>query len=363
MARNIIFCADGTWNHPDAPTSSAQTTSTNVYKFYANLRGNLGANNAKEQEFNAAGQVAKYIDGVGDDSNWLEKLEGGAFGIGMVARIVRGYTFISRNYQPGDQIYLVGFSRGAYTVRALAGMIANQGLLKPEHLGTQGSEASYRTGAAAWERYRRAYIHSSILADFEDFLVNWHDQLFNKELNDNDFIPNILIHAVGVWDTVGALGIPVHNARGACIDVFNFADTQMSSRIAHGFHAVSRDEQRAGFTPTLWEARGGVDQQVFPGCHADIGGGYPENGLSDITLQWMTENMAGMGVNFANPPRFLTHPNPLANAHQEWKLHPEWKPLGIMRRTLTGLPEHSSVTERKKADSVVAQPDSPNKYL
>ncbi len=152
MPKNIVFCADGTWNGPaqqtgvstiddaDAHGEVAQSAITNVVKLFANLRGQVTAETLKlpnEQEKvarDAKGdvvQVAKYMHGVGDSSHEALKVFGGIFGMGVVARIVRGYTFISRHYTPGDAIHLIGFSRGAYTARALAGMIAHIGVLNP----------------------------------------------------------------------------------------------------------------------------------------------------------------------------------------------------------------------------------------
>src|SRR5262245_14011041 len=154
MSKQIIFCADGTWNGPpDHPSTSdidgtRQTDSdisdgvTNVVKLFANLDGQVTAptqalQNETEKELKDRGgaqlQISKYIHGVGDSKNPVLRVLGGVFGAGVIARIVRGYTFISRNYVAGDSIHILGFSRGAYTARALAGMIATVGLLNPRN--------------------------------------------------------------------------------------------------------------------------------------------------------------------------------------------------------------------------------------
>ncbi len=141
MSKNIVFCADGTWNGPgEADTDDQNATASNVFKLFLSVSGVDApdtAQLAKEQErtLRAADlsvvQVSKYLHGVGDSANFLAKLIGGGVGAGLITRIVRGYTFVSRNYIAGDRIYLVGFSRGAYTARALAGLIAAKGLLNP----------------------------------------------------------------------------------------------------------------------------------------------------------------------------------------------------------------------------------------
>ena len=155
---NIVFCADGTWNRPGTDDSADQPSyPTNVFKIFTNLAGvddAMDIRAADEQERLATGattQIAKYLHGVGDSDNILVKLLGGATGAGIIARIVRGYTFISRNYVPGAKIFLIGFSRGAYTVRALAGLIQAQGLLDPAQLplATDKGQA-YRLAAAVW---------------------------------------------------------------------------------------------------------------------------------------------------------------------------------------------------------------------
>src|SRR3977135_4432729 len=171
MAKSIVFCADGTWNGPGDQSnasdidgavekdSSTRDNITNVVKLFTNLSGHvtpetLTLQNESEKVFTdstgALLQIAKYMHGVGDSSNPIMKVIGGALGAGVMARIVRGYTFISRNYAAGDAIYIVGFSRGAYTARALAGMIATVGLLKAGTYDPTNKTQAYLRGFEAW---------------------------------------------------------------------------------------------------------------------------------------------------------------------------------------------------------------------
>src|SRR6266581_8604368 len=152
MPKTIVFCADGTWNGPSETTGVSTTDNaddqgeigrtgvTNVVKLFSNLAGQvtpetLGLEKEQEKLFTDARgnpvQAMKYIHGVGDSTNLLIRILGGAFGTGVIARIVRGYTYLSRTYVAGDNIHIVGFSRGAYTARALAGMVCGVGLLDP----------------------------------------------------------------------------------------------------------------------------------------------------------------------------------------------------------------------------------------
>jgi uncharacterized protein (DUF2235 family) len=265
---------------------------------------------------------------VGDSRNPIIKMLGGVFGWGVIARIVRGYTFISRNYEEGDQIFIIGFSRGSYTARALGGLIVDQGLLNANTLDLTDPLVAYRNGVAAWRAHRAKRVsviadtwNSSIFALFKDvegFLT------LSPSIDPKDLIPGVQIQAIGVWDTVGSMGIPLYVESGdSRVDVFRFADTALSPAVMNGFHAVSVDEQRSDFTPTLWDPRANITQVLFPGAHADVGGGYPasgnQNGLSDGALAWMTSCLTGAlsGILFQNP--FLPMaPNALGVAHQPW---------------------------------------------
>jgi hypothetical protein len=164
MSKVIVFCADGTWNGPGEPDDDDTTAPpTKVFKLFLNIAGNDQPGTimlAKEQERVLSGpdgtplQWTKYLHGVGDSKNFLVQVLGGTLGAGLIARIVRGYTFISRNYVPGDQIFIVGFSRGAYTARALAGMIAAKGLLDATKNTLTDKNSAYRLGSAVWYEYR-----------------------------------------------------------------------------------------------------------------------------------------------------------------------------------------------------------------
>ena len=368
MTKNILFCADGTWNDPDQDENADQTADpTNVYKLFLCLAGALSVDslrNADEQEREVTGdgatrQVAKYIHGVGDSRNPIVKLMGGAFGAGVISRVVRGYTFISRNYEEGADIHIVGFSRGAYTARALAGLIASQGLLAPRL--TRDRELSYRCGAQAWYRYRHAALDSFSLAHLAEIVADLPAFLSNGTLKDEDLIPVDRIATVAVWDTVGAMGVPMY-AGGKLRDAFKFADMKLSTKVTNGFHAVALDEQRKDFTPTLWEAAANVIQVLFPGAHADVGGGYPtannESGLSDGALKWMIGQLTGAGVLFSDSPQYQIKPDPAGTAHKPWT-HKPWTLPGVQlgpRTFPAGMQVDPSIAARKGAGDVVAEP-------
>lgn len=373
MAKFIVFCADGTWNGPGEPDEAPdQAEITNVLKLYMALAGepSAGVREQDEQEKTlvengATLLVAKYIHGVGDSSNKLVQLMGGAFGAGLITRIVRGYTFISRNYQPDDRIVITGFSRGAYTARALAGLIASQGLLRSDL--AQDRDQAYRRGAEAWYRYRNASpAKPSFAARLVEIVADLPAFVSRGQLKDSDLVSIDRIAAVAVWDTVGALGLPKYAKDGDRKDVFEFADNALSAKVERGIHAIALDERREDFVPAIWKARAGVEQVLFPGAHADVGGGYRsagnESGLSDHALRWMVDRLRTLGLRFNEARCAEWKPDPAGVAHQPWE-HAPWNLKGVKldaRQFPAGLPADPFVAARQAvAGGVVPEPGKP----
>jgi uncharacterized protein (DUF2235 family) len=378
MAKTLIFCADGTWNGPGQDDDNDGSPNfTNIYKLFIGLEGELSPEtirNADEQEkFLKEGakqvQVAKYIHGVGDSRNPIRKIMGGAFGAGTIARIVRGYTFISRNYAAGDAIVLTGFSRGAYTARALAGLIASEGLLAKTL--TKDKELAYRWGAKAWCRYRskaKGARKPRFLKRFAEAMADLPAFLSANDLKDEDLVPVEAIKSVAVWDTVGALGLPTYE-EDSRVDAFRFADNRLSNKVEWGFHAVSLDEQRVDFVPTMWANRKNVEQMLFPGAHADVGGGYTteggESGLSNGALQWMVERLKGVGVQISDSNAASNKADAGGVANKPWRHKPFDLKGKAHPRDFSGsiVQEHSSIAQRMALPSVVAEPgEPPSKY-
>jgi uncharacterized protein (DUF2235 family) len=368
MARNIVFCADGTWSGPDVDEDQDGGPGlTNVLKLFAMLEGDdtwptIRLRDEQErflgQREGRRAQVAKYIHGLGDPGNPIVPLLGGGFGAGVIARIVRGYTFVSREYTcPEDRIVLVGFSRGASTVRALAALICDMGLLRHGTDDPKDKAAAYRLGIRAWCTHRAQLASrqplslrervQATLAALPDFA--------REPVSPEQLTPVPAIDSVAVWDTVGKFGIPAMDERtGERADVYRFADTVLHPKVRHGFHAVSIDEQRGGFEPTLWTARENVVQCLFAGSHADVGGGHPaaaiESGLSDIALVWMAEQLKRREVIFSHPMPRGINPDPRGTAHEPWA-QGEFAGRPAAPRCFDGahVQVHRSVRERKAA--------------
>lgn len=262
---NLVICCDGTWNVPDELRQGVAAP-TNVAKLA------LGVLCTE-----ASDQKLFYEPGVGTNAD--TRVIGGAFGYGLSANIKNAYRFLAQEYRPGDQLFLFGFSRGAYTARSLAGLIRNCGLLTSNHVDRVDD-------AFAFYRDRTSTTHPDTLAS----------NLFRRMYSYEDDT----IHFIGVWDTVGALGIPTGLKGSEELSKLNpnweklwgFHDTQLGRHVQNAFHALSIDEQRDPFRPTLWtSANPGqtVEQVWFAGVHSEVGGGSLNAELSDIALLWMVE--------------------------------------------------------------------------
>lgn len=269
--KRIIVCCDGTWNKPGIKDRGLPVE-TNVEKIYK----------AIECENPSIRQVKYYGQGVGTSFAITDRILGGSTGLGIDRNIKDAYKFIMWSYEPGDEIYLFGFSRGAYTVRSLAGLIRNCGIMQPGYLHLVNEAYSlYR------DRTDLTHPDSDLM------------KAFKKSYAIED---ETMIKFLGVWDTVGALGIPVRwfdwwNRR------YQFHDVKLGRQIKYAYHALALDERRKVFSPALWEMSSDVNPQTceqvwFPGVHSNVGGGYADSGLSDIALKWMIDKARNTGLEF-----------------------------------------------------------------
>ncbi|AKS33550.1 DUF2235 domain-containing protein [Mycolicibacterium goodii] len=270
MVKRLVMCCDGTWNTPDQRTDGVPTP-TNVAKVALGL--------ASTDSWGTE-QRLYYHRGVG--TNRTDRLIGGAFGAGLFRAVRATYRFVIQNYEPGDELFFFGFSRGAFTARSTAGLIRNSGVLRRENIDQfaracalyrDRSSGSHPRGAEA-TLFRKMYSHEP------------------------------RIRFIGVWDTVGALGIPMSGLR--LVNLFNrrhkFHDTDLSSIVDEAYQALAIDERRGPFVPTIWSQSMPVpekqvlEQVWFSGAHCDVGGGYLDHGLSDVALWWMLEKARGAGL-------------------------------------------------------------------
>jgi uncharacterized protein (DUF2235 family) len=305
----LVVCLDGTNQVFDQPFP------TNVNLIYRALDGvdADAGNGSRETTFGEPPSLlGKYLPGVGTEGNPILKLLGAAFGDGIAEPILRGYTFLSRSYAPGDEIFIVGFSRGATAARALAGFVAGHGLLDPSRYAAADKDAAYLRAISAWYAYRSPHPGLADQARLEMISLTLGRDV--PRLQAADYVAVGAIRAVGVFDTVSSLGLPHIDANGDAVFDFSICDTALSPKVLNGFHALAADETRDLFSPTFWAERADVLQQIFPGAHSNVGGGYPERGLSDIALAWMIDNLQAVGLECAAP---ATAPNPLDTARDD----------------------------------------------
>ena len=298
MEKKIMICCDGTGKE-------FSQINTNVVKIYALARKD------KPDE-----QICYYDPGVGTggwdyDKAFLKAMKDRATGSGLQGKINSAYKFLMHCYEPGDRIYLFGFSRGAFTVRSLAGMLHKCGLLDKRL----------------------------------DNMIEYAAKVYNTHGNDaiaeefkKAFSRTCPVHFIGVWDTVEFLlwdaGDKFHNAT-------------LNKEVSFGFHAVALDEKRGTFLPSLWDDRQNVEQVWFAGVHSDVGGGYNNTSLSDIALSWMARKAIAKGLRMNNTEAKAIKGNPLGKAHDSFT--GKWRILSERIRTVpSGAKIHKSVEQRIK---------------
>jgi uncharacterized protein (DUF2235 family) len=260
MVKRIALFFDGTWDRPSDDPDPSTAVDSNVVRLFRSV--------AEGPQADGATQVKWYDTGVG--TNWYDRIGGGAFGFGLDEKIRDGYTALVSLWPDPDQgcqAFLFGFSRGAYTARSLIGMIRNVGLLTPGNLHRLPE---------AYELYRR-----------RDASADTPEAVAFR----NNYSREIGIHFIGVWDTVGALGIPLPALQWLNAAEYAFHDTELSGIVLNAVHALAVDEHRVDYQASLWKAipkpGQSVEQRWFAGAHCDVGGGYADRRLSNIALGWM----------------------------------------------------------------------------
>jgi len=279
MKKRIIVCCDGTWNEPESVKDKVKVP-TNVLKMVRAIAAHDKKNNIN--------QVIYYDQGVGTGSlGVIDRHIGGGTGFGISKNIRDCYSFIANNYSEGDEIYLFGFSRGAYTIRSLGGMLGTVGLLSKNDLRyVPEAYAYYHTVPKKREKSPHCELIVSLLG---------------KEPKATP------IKLIGVWDTVGALGIPtpilgrVQRWAGKIWKRFRvgFHNCTLDEHVENAYHALAIDERRGPFKPSIWNEftkQRNVLQVWFAGVHSNIGGGYEDSGLSDTAFVWMADRARECGL-------------------------------------------------------------------
>jgi uncharacterized protein (DUF2235 family) len=290
--KRLLVFLDGTWNEPD--------DNTNVWRLRLL---------AADTDARGRAQEAYYEVGVGTKK--FEKLRGGALGYGLNLNIRNAYQWLMSRYEEGDEIFLFGFSRGAYTARSLAGLINKCGLLLP------GSSFSV---PQIFERYERGSsaspLYDLMSEDHRPAKVTYEDRWLMEQSRRRE------IKFIGVWDTVGALGIPLGKLRQFAEDKLKegplrrlgaspylFHSTTPSVLYKNMFQALAIDENREPFKATMWtfyqpnrepkkrlEAGQALEQRWFAGAHCNVGGGYRDDPVAQIPLVWLLNKASDAGL-------------------------------------------------------------------
>jgi len=333
MTKKIILCSDGTWNR-FGQKDRGQVVRNNVQRLYQGLLNDGGTR-----------QVVFYDEGVGT-GGLFDRWIGGLTGAGLQTNVVQAYRNIVQEFNPGDDVFCTGFSRGAFTARSVAGFIYKCGILR--RLDPGRLREAYRL-------YKRKDIKPS-----SEYMANYRREHAHPESR--------RVHFVGVWDTVGALGIPLNLFNALNRKRHSFHDTRLNRQVRHGYHALAIDECRRPFAPTLWDfvdmpedAR--LDQRWFAGVHSNVGGGYLDDGLSQIALHWLANAIRDAGGLFHEQffeglPAMAAHRGELRDSFG----FPYWL-LGRYPRPISSVATLDPTVEARWTDPQVDPPYRPANLL
>ena len=289
--KRIAVLIDGTWNKEGSGADTNVAKLDSARKIQAFIKATAADGTL---------QHVHYHDGVGTEGDLIQKLLGGFIGLGLKKIIQDVYEFIVADYAAGDELYIVGFSRGAYAARALAGLIGASGIQR---------KLDANVFEVAWQHYRVAPAvrkQPQTAGSRDRKTLADYNMLATKQ----SFHDPRTITCVGVWDTVGSYGIPAGIglaalARYFTLAMLGFHDTSFGDHVKVGLHAIAVDEHRRPFVPTFWtilkgeEPKGHVEQTWFAGAHSNVGGGYSDSGLSDEALIWMIARVQALtGLEF-----------------------------------------------------------------
>ena len=329
--KRLLVTCDGTWLNSDNGLLNGQIAQpSNVSRIGWAI---------KETSRDGIPQVVHYQAGIGSQGSKLSREIAGAVGMGLRENVRESYSFVAINWRQGDEIFLLGFSRGAYTARSVGGLITEIGLLTRQGLPYFGE---------IFEDFQHKndpnYVSKFPNEPFPGkpaFGRQYVQELSKRGLSQL----GVPIKAIGVWDTVGSLGVPripfltTLGLQSKSVREYSFYDTSLSENVENAFQALALDEHRSPFSPALWELRDNattnMKQVWFPGVHSNVGGGYDDQEVSDITLAWMMGRLE---------PFIDFHGDYLMSAYEANKAYykqtgqrPRWWSFGEIYNSLTGL--------------------------
>jgi uncharacterized protein (DUF2235 family) len=312
LPKKLILCCDGTWLDSDGPRAKGKNPS-NVTRI---------ARAIKEMDDDHHQQIVYYQAGVGTGLGLYDKIAGGGTGAGLAESVREAYSFLVSNYseQDGinerDSIFLIGFSRGAFTARSIGGFIGAIGVLRRQampyfyeifqdwsHAGDPKHPPQFFKTWCAQHPESKPGVPSDALAGDRNNIEKYMFE-YRNFLSINDLTSDADIKCIGVWDTVGSLGIPVNPVVRRLLPFipsyfreYAWFNTTIDKHVKNAFQALGLDERRFPYSPAVWERPDNVETNLkqvwFAGAHSNVGGSYPDQGMADITLMWMMDQLAG----------------------------------------------------------------------
>lgn len=303
--KRIVICADGTWNERDqVDKNTGKRRPTNVTKVARAIR---------PRDANGVDQLVIYHEGLGT-SGGVDKYTGGAFGEGIEQNIRSLYRSILYNFEPQDELFFFGFSRGAFTVRTLAGFMNTVGLIEKD------------------DDYYLPDIYACYEQSKGPDTPEWKHAFHNVK----GTRPCPPIKFIGVWDTVGALGAPGLLGQILNKNKYQYHDIGLNSHIENAYHALAIDERRKPFTPNLWKRvdgwTGNLEQAWFAGVHSNVGGSCTPDGLANEALHWIVEKAEKLGLEFDDA--FLAHYLPCFNSQMQDSMTTMYRLMGEHERPI-----------------------------
>lgn len=320
MSKRVILCFDGEWDrfpdpgvlglssrHPPRQSRPSfqfdSPPATNVFQLYQSILPR--ADNGRMQQ--------KWYE-PGNSIPWFHRFRDGSFGYGLDQTILQSYAYLAATYDPGDELYIYGFSRGAYTARSLVGLLTLAGLPSPtalseDHVRLVREAASPLSPSSGTATHLRECL-TRMVTDPDNQVIDEAYRLYRTvqnapptsgvSLSRRRGPSEMIVTLLGLWDTVGPLGIPTNALRWLNEHRYNFRDTELSPIVQQACHALAIDEHRADHNATLWTSppKAGqiIEQRWFAGAHGDLGGTYPDRDLADISLAWIQRRSMRKGL-------------------------------------------------------------------
>ena len=335
--KKLIIACDGTWMNSDIGWTKGGWFDQGHPQNPSNVTRLVRA--LKPEDGNKHVQIAYYQSGIGTNWSSADKFLGGGLAMGLSENVREAYGFLVNNYHGSpddpnsDRLFFIGFSRGAYTARSVAGMIGCLGLLEKPAMShfyaifEDFENAGHKDYEPQLPRHHSKFQIKVPARNINEYLKAYRDELRRLEMT-----RIVDVQAIGVFDTVGSLGVPVvpwlqRLGMPTTLHSYRFFDTGIDDHVKNAFQVLALDEHRSAFGPTVWSKRDGgttnLKQIWIPGVHTNAGGGADDNGMCDISLAWMMDQLNGAGLEFDK--EYIEEQVKATKADYETRFQMPWK--------------------------------------